>query len=62
MDDVVVVRGRLRCYSVEKTGIDQFLQEKLDVTKLRVLDAEGLEHAEVAVLHSHEDGAQVFQV
>lgn len=62
MDNVVVIRGRLRCYSVEEAGVHQFLQEKLDVAELGVLDSEGFEHAQVSVLDCHEDGAEVFQV
>lgn len=61
MDDVVV-RGRLRCYSVEETGVDQLLEKEFDVSELRVLDAEGFEHAEVAIFDSHKDGAKMFQV
>lgn len=57
-----MVRGRLRCYSVEETGVHQFLEEELYVSELGVLDAEGFKHAEVAVLHRHEDGAEVLQV
>lgn len=62
LDDVVIVRGRLRRYSVEKTGVDQLLQEKFDVAEFVVLDAEGFQHAEVTVLDRHEDRAEVFEI
>lgn len=60
MDDVV--RGRLRCYSVEEAGVHKLLEEEFHVSKLRVLNAEGFEHAEVSIFDCHEDGAEVFQV
>ena len=47
---------------IQKSGVDEFLQEELDVAELRVLDAERLEEADVAVLHRHEDRPQVADV
>lgn len=44
LDDVVVVRGWLRRYSVEESGVDQLLEEELDIAELVVLDAQGFEH------------------
>lgn len=62
MDDVVIFRGRLRRYSVKEAGVDELLQEELNVSEFRVLDSERFEHAEVAVLNRHEHGAQMFQI
>jgi hypothetical protein len=62
LDNVIIIRGRLRCYSVEEAGVHELLQEELDVSQLRVLDAERLQHAKVTILDCHEHGAQVFQV
>lgn len=57
LDDRIIIRGRLRCYSVEETGVHQFLQKEFHVSEFRIFDAEGLEHAKVTVLHCHEDRA-----
>lgn len=62
VDNRVVFRGRLRCYSVKETGVNQFLQEKLDVSEFRILDAKRFKHAQVAVLYSHKDRAEVFEI
>lgn len=58
----VELRSRLGRYSVEEARVDQLLEEELDVAELRVLDPEGLEHAQVPVFHGHEHGAKVLQV
>lgn len=47
---------------VEEASVNQLLQEELDIAEFGVLDAQTLEHAEVAILYSHEDWAKVFQV
>lgn len=39
---VVVGWSRTWCYSIEETGVDEFLEEKLDVAQLRVFDAQRL--------------------
>lgn len=59
---VIKSRSRIWRYSVEETGVDQFLQEELHVAQLGVLDAQRLQHAKVPVLHRHENRAQMFQV
>lgn len=48
--------------SVQKAGVHQLLEEELDITQLGVLYAQRFQHAQVAVFHRHENGAQVFQV
>lgn len=40
---------------VEEAGVDQLLQEELDIAEFGVLDAQTLEHAEVAILYGHEN-------
>ena len=42
---------------IQETGINQFFEEKFDVSELRVLNPERLQQTDVSVLDSHEDGS-----
>ena len=42
---------------IEESCVDQFFQEELDVPQFRILDAQRLEHAQVAVFNGHKHRA-----
>lgn len=48
--------------SVEEAGVDQLLEKEFDIPELRVLDAQRLEHAQVAVLNGQEHRPQVLEI
>lgn len=48
--------------SIEETRLNEFLKEEFDVAQFRILDTDGLQHAQIAVLHRHEDGTQMLKV
>jgi len=61
--DCVIERRRVfGRNSIQESSVDELFQEKLDISQLRVLDAERLEHAQVAILNSHKDGTKMLQI
>lgn len=49
-------------YLIQKTGVDQFFEEKLHVAQLGILDSQTLQHTDVAILYGNEHRTQMFQV
>jgi len=54
--------GKLNNRSIEETRLNEFFKEEFNIAQFRILDTEGLQHTQIAVLHRHEDRTQMFKV
>lgn len=59
---IVIDGGGSDCRSIEKARFNEFLEEEFNVAQFGVLDTDRFQHTQVAILHRHEDWAQVLEI
>jgi len=50
------------CFLVQEARIDKPFQKEPHIHNFRVFDSKWLQHPQIPILHSHEDGSEMVQV